>query len=106
MHPQTVIKPAEQGFHVYGDLVFATVLALIDKAKEHLDQPNSNTVSETIEINLASVKRIDSAGVALLIAWKRDCLASGRTCYFQSIPKQAISLLKTYKLLDIVKAKP
>ena len=98
MHYQTTIKYKEQAFHVCGDLVFSTALDLIDKVKEQLDQLDS----ELIKINLESVKRIDSAGIALLIGWKRDCLASSKICNFQNIPQQAISLLGTYKLLDIV----
>jgi len=98
MHSQTKIEYKEQAFQVTGDLVFSTVLDLIDKVKEQLDQLDS----DNIEINLESVKRIDSAGIALLIGWKRDCLASNKICNFQEIPQQAISLLGTYKLLDIV----
>lgn len=94
MQLQAEIKRVDQGFHISGDLVFSTVLALIDKVKEQLNQLDS----DAIDINLSSVKHIDSAGVALLISWKRDCLAVNKTCNFQSVPQQAKALLETYNL--------
>ena len=94
MQSQSAIKHTEQGFRVSGDLVFLTVSALIENGKKRISQLDL----DTIQINLDSVERVDSAGVALLLGWKRDCLAAQKSCYFQNIPQQAKVLLETYKL--------
>jgi len=99
MHPQATIENSEQGFHVSGDLVFSTVLDLIEKGKEQIN----HLESDTIHINLSAVKRIDSAGVAILLSWQRDCLGAQKKCQFKSVSQQARSLLETYKLLDILR---
>lgn len=96
---QSDIKIIEQGFHVSGDLVFTTVSDLLEIGKKTIIESDSNT----IQINLDSVKRVDSAGIALLIAWRRDCLSAKKTCQYQGISAQATSLIETYKLQDIIK---
>lgn len=98
MKIQTNIELLEQGFLIKGDLAFSTVSALIDQGKEQIEKVDADTV----QINLDSVKRIDSAGIALLLAWKRDCLSKKKSCQFQGASKQAMSLLDTYQLKDIL----
>ncbi len=58
---------------IEGDM---TIYAVAD-----LHQRISNAVQsdEEIEINLAGVEDIDTAGVQLLIAAKRDAIAAGKT---------------------------
>jgi len=98
MQPQATIENSEQGFHVSGDLVFSTVLDLIEKGKAQINRLES----DAIHINLSAVQRIDSAGVALLLGWQRDCLGSQKKCLLNNVSQQARSLLETYKLLDIL----
>ena len=99
MHPQATIENSEQGFHVSGDLVFSTVLDLIEKGKEQIN----HLESDSIHINLSAVKRVDSAGVAILLGWQRDCLLAQKKCLFKSASQQAKSLLETYNLVSILR---
>lgn len=94
MTTQANIKPIKQGFHINGDLVFSSVSKLIDKGKEQINLSET----ECIQINLESVEHIDSAGIALLIDWKRHCLTVNKTCIFKNSSPQAKSLIETYQL--------
>lgn len=94
MQAKPTIKVTKQGFRISGNLVYSTVSDLIETGKQQIKQLEL----DKIQINLDSVEHIDSAGVALLLGWKRECLIAKKSCYFQDIPQQAKSLLKTYNL--------
>lgn len=94
MQAKPTIKATKQGFSISGNLVYSTVSDLIETGKQQIKQLEI----DKIQIDLDSVERIDSAGVALLLGWKRECLLLKKSCYFQDIPQQAKSLLKTYNL--------
>ena len=87
-----------QNLSVQGNLVFPTVAGLLDKSHS-LFQENK---PDTIIIDLSGVDHIDSAGIALLVEWQRYCLKQHITCQFIGFKQQAVSLAKTYKLLEIL----
>ncbi len=95
MQAKPTIKATKQGFRISGNLVYSTVSDLIETGKQQIKQLEL----DKIQINLDAVEHIDSAGVALLIGWKRECLLVKKSCYFQDIPQQTKSLLKTYNLI-------
>lgn len=47
-------------------------------------------------IDLGAVREVDSAAVALLLAWQRDAQAAGRSLQFASVPDGIASLAKLY----------
>jgi phospholipid transport system transporter-binding protein len=47
-------------------------------------------------IDLALVREVDSAAVALLIAWQREAQAAGKTIEFAAVPDGIASLAKLY----------
>ncbi len=47
-------------------------------------------------IDLAQVREVDSAAVALLIAWQREAQAAGITLDFAGVPEGVASLAKLY----------
>ena len=98
MVTETNLELLEQGFRISGDLSFSTVSSLIEKGKEQINQISSDLV----KINLNSVDRVDSAGIALLLAWKRDCLSVKKSCEFQGVPQQTMSLIETYQLQSVL----
>ena len=68
---------------VSGEMTFASVTALLDRSREAFAQ-----AGEMIEVDLANVERVDSAGLALLIEWMRTASAEGKTIRFFGLPEQ------------------
>ncbi len=94
MSDSATISVFESGIKLRGELVFASVSDLLSQGEKLLsDQKN-----DTVEVDLAAVSRIDSAGLALLIEWKRAALKKQQKIKLLHIPKQATSLIETYKL--------
>ncbi len=81
-----------------GSLVYSTVSGLLAKSCSLLKK----AMPDSITINLSGVEQIDSAGVALLVEWQRYCRQRHKKCRFTGLNEQAISLIETYKLTDIL----
>ena len=86
---QVKIKQDESGiFHIYGELSFHTVQRLLGCGEEFFRDANE------IKINFTEVTHCDSAGLALLIEWKRFAEKSNKTIQFQSLSKQLLNMAK------------
>ncbi len=48
--------------------------------------------------DFAEIGRVDSAGIAMLIAWKRYAQANNATVSFVNLPPQALRLVGMYEL--------
>ena len=55
-----------------------------------------------LSIDLSSVKQVDSAAVALLLAWQRDANAAGTKVSFVSVPPALCSLATLYGMDDVL----
>ncbi len=57
-------------------------------------------------IDLERVAAVDSAGVALLLAWKRRAVAEGKPVAFAHLPPSLASLAQLYGVEDLLAAEP
>lgn len=57
---------------------------------------------DSIRIDLANVTHSDSAGLALLIEWKRVAKQNNKTISFENLPKQLLSLARVSKVETIL----
>jgi len=85
---------------IQGELVFATVSNLLETGNRLLAQLEGSAVV----LNMQAVKRVDSAGLALLIEWYRTGLKLNKAMRLQNVPGQALSLIETYKLNTFFKS--
>jgi len=53
-------------------------------------------------VDLAGVDRVDSAGVALLLAWQRRAAAEERRLVFSSVPSSMASLAALYGVQELL----
>ena len=74
----------------------ATVLAISAEAE----------LPATGVIDLERVDAVDSAGVALLLAWKRRAAVEGKPLTFAHLPPSLASLAKLYGVEDLLVAEP
>jgi phospholipid transport system transporter-binding protein len=79
-----------------GELGFATVPGLLARSVRGMSGGGA------IEIDLAGVTRVDSAGLALLIEWTRAGMRAGRTIRFIHVPEQLFSIAQVCGLEDIL----
>lgn len=73
---------------------------VINRAK-HLFKGKQGTITV---VDLAEVRRIDSAGLALLVEWLRQAQRKGISIHFKNIPSQMWSIVTVYGLEEILPA--
>lgn len=73
---------------VSGMLTFATVPDVFKQSAGWITKPNG-----PLTVDLNGVSRADSAGLALLVEWRRLARRAGRELRFTDIPEQVQSLI-------------
>ena len=92
------VTSTQQGLQLKGDLVYANVSEVVKAGGTLL----KNHKNDDILVNCADVNRLDSAGISLLLEWKRLCLQLNKKFQLEGLPQQAVSLIKTYKLKGLL----
>ena len=75
---------------IKGEMSIFTALAVRQQLLDALEQPGD------VEVDLASVSEMDSAGVQLLIAAKREAALHARTLRFTGHSRAVFDLLELY----------
>ena len=68
---------------IKGEMSIFTALAVRQQLLDALEQPGA----ATIEVDLASVSEVDSAGIQLLIAAKREAALHARAAFHRAQPR-------------------
>ncbi len=80
-----------------GSLVMESVASLLAASRAQ-PLPDSGVV------DLAKIGRVDSAGVALMLAWKRRAAAEGHKLLFERVPPVVTSLAMLYGVVELLAA--
>ena len=97
--PQTTtVSMLENDVCLRGNLLFSTVSSILTVGCTMI----ANHKADTITIDMSEVEKIDSAGIALLLAWKRLCDANNKKYRLKGASQQVISLISTNKLEGIL----
>ncbi len=88
----------EEGFNLCGELSFSNASVVLKKAKAHFDDIQVNSVT----IDLSKLEKIDSAGIAVLLAWKRLSNIKNKKLHIINAQEQIVSLIKTNKLHSVL----
>jgi phospholipid transport system transporter-binding protein len=83
-------------FAVYGDLTFRTAALVLDESKALFADHSS------IDLDLAGVKRADSAGLALMLEWVNWARNNVREIRFHNIPAQVISIAQISEVEEML----
>ncbi|MCF6190035.1 MAG: STAS domain-containing protein [Cocleimonas sp.] len=89
---------SDKGIDLKGSLVYSTVSSVLSEGCKLLEGHQENSIN----ISLADVKRIDSAGIALLLEWKRLCDQNNKNYQVVGAQEQALSLITTNKMQNIL----
>lgn len=105
----STITKIDQGILVTGNLTFDNIKGLLDldtlmsNQVDSLNQANGSNKNDFV-IDCHNVERIDSAGIALLLKWKKEILNKKGACRFEGLSKQVKSLVQAYRLESLIQA--
>jgi phospholipid transport system transporter-binding protein len=74
----------------------------MDSAAEVLAASRELTLPASGVISLRGVDGVDSAGVAVLLAWKRRAAAEGRSLRFAEVPPNLLALARLYGVVELL----
>lgn len=83
-------------FEILGELSFQTAVSALEQSKAVFSQHS------IIEIDLAGVTRVDSAGLALMLEWVNWARNSAHDLRFSNIPPQIVSIAQISEVEDML----
>ena len=83
---------------VSGALTFASAGRAIDTFRPYCQR----AAAAPLTLDLSAVTHMDSAGLALLLQWKRMAHAAGQAVQFSSLPEQARNLAAVFGVADLI----
>ncbi len=91
-----------QGLELSGNLVYSSASAADKAAKTLLEKHLGSLIS----IDCKNMTKLDSAGIALLLDWKRWCDNNKKQFELKNINDNAMALISSYKLNKILNISP
>ena len=95
------LLPVAGGFALGGNLTLAQVGPWRDRGRAALAAAPSGA-GATLAISLAGVRRVDSAGLALLVDWLAWARGARRTLVFAAVPPALQALARLSGLEDLL----
>lgn len=83
-------------FELSGDVGFVDAARLLDEGD------TAFAGLEQVEVDLARVARVDSAGLALLIEWSLSARSAGRALRYRNIPPAVASLAGISEVAELL----
>jgi phospholipid transport system transporter-binding protein len=84
-----VIRREGERMMVSGAVTLNTVAALLDEGRRHL-------ADGVRTVDLGEVTELDSALLALLLAWLREAKGRGQALAFANLPASALTIARLY----------
>tara|TARA_A100000164_G_scaffold378933_1_gene421883 strand:+ start:1378 stop:1725 length:348 start_codon:yes stop_codon:yes gene_type:complete len=88
------ISPTQ--FEIIGDLTFDSIDGALEIGKKLF------SLKENITINLSKVKKVDSAGLSLLLEWISFFNQSDKEITYEKIPEQITNIAKISGVISIL----
>ena len=74
----------------------------MDKAASVVEASREAVLPRTGIVSLAAVDGVDSAAVAVLLAWRRRALAEGKDLWFTDVPESVFALARLYDVEGLI----
>jgi len=91
----TQVQPGQ--YRLQGSLNLNSVVRLLTQSEMMF---HANTPA--IGIDMGPVQRVESAGLALLVEWRRRAEKAGKTLNYQNIPDQLIAIARLSGVAEIL----
>lgn len=85
-------------FSVTGDLTFASVPEVWKQARKSL----LDVFEDSLEIDISAVKKFDTGGLALMVAWSRWAHCNNKDLVFRNATEMTQKLVEINKLQDVL----
>jgi len=82
---------------VQGPITLDSAVSLLEKGKELFTSPQ-------LSVDLHGVTEVDSSALSLLLEWRREAAASGRSIRFLNLPANLKSLAELYDVTELIGA--
>ncbi len=76
----------------------------VDSAAAVLASSEEAALPETGIVSLAELRTVDSAGVAVMLSWRRRAAAEGRKLVFVDVPPNLVALAELYGVEDLLES--
>jgi phospholipid transport system transporter-binding protein len=100
------VSEVTTGFQVEDERWLPTGPLTMDSVATVLAASAEAPLPATGVIDLERVEAVDSAGVALLLAWKRRAAAEGKPLAFAHLPASLASLAQLYGVEELLATEP
>jgi phospholipid transport system transporter-binding protein len=100
------VSEAASGFQVEGERWMPAGPLTMDSVASVLAASVEAELPPTGVIDLERIEVVDSAGVALLLAWKRRAESEGKPLAFAHLPASLASLAQLYGVEELLVAEP
>jgi len=81
------ITETREGYQLHGEMTFFTALTALKLASPCLRQPKTR-------FDLSGVLKADSAGVGLLVEWKRIAIQAGCELHYTGVPESLRAMIR------------
>ena len=82
-----------------GALSFESLPAVLAESAQFTSRTD---LPERLVIDFEGITDIDSSAVALLLEWRREALARGKTLEFVNLPANLVALAQLYGVADLI----
>ncbi len=93
-------------FEVEGDRWMPSGPLTMDSVANVLAASNETSLPASGIVDLSRIEAVDSAGVALLLAWERRAATEGKPIAFANLPPSLASLAQLYGVEELLGAVP
>jgi phospholipid transport system transporter-binding protein len=100
------VSEVTAAFQVEGEHWMTAGSLTMDSVATVLATSTEAALPATGVIDLERVEAVDSAGVALLLAWKRRASVEGKPLTFAHLPPSLASLAQLYGVEELLAAEP
>lgn len=82
---------------VQGPITLDSAISLLSRGRELFTSPQ-------ITVDLRGVTEVDSSALSLLLEWRREAAAGGRSIRFLNLPDNLRSLAELYDVTELISA--
>jgi phospholipid transport system transporter-binding protein len=91
--------PSNEVLKLSGALSFESLPKVLAESEQFTARTD---LPDRLVIDFAGITDIDSSAVALLLEWRRQALAKGKTLEFVNLPPNLLALATLYGVADLI----
>jgi phospholipid transport system transporter-binding protein len=90
---------ASEVLHLTGALDFQSLPEVLAESERYAARTD---LPDRLTIDFSAIAGVDSSAVALLLEWRRQALATGKTLVFANLPANLVALAELYGVAELI----